>query len=206
MWGLGDLRRKLNFPTRHKERRSDGVRLEYQVGEEDRTEDVPVEDHHGGFFLPALAPPSYLSGGPPEDLPVAVALQGKYHKPSMERLVERFGGEPLSVVLRYVDPIDLARMMAKIGYAFAVGCLGPDAFEEVYVLPTILEGPNAGQYIGCMAGPPQNNSPEFHQIAVLCTPRGEVLAYVRLFAQMNAPEYTVVVGRLRGATAQTDAA
>jgi hypothetical protein len=110
--------------------------------------------------------------------------------------VERTGAE--AVNLRLVDPIDLARMLAKVSYSFAVGCLGLDIFEEVYVLPTILDGPNAGHYVGCLQGPLINNQAEGHQVTLVRTPR-EVTTYIRLFAEMDLPEYTVVVGRLRGA-------
>jgi hypothetical protein len=199
-WGLGDLRRKLSFPTRRPKRGP--ISLGYRVGEEDRNEDVPPEDHHGGFIMPVLAPPACLSDGPPRDLPLTVGGHLKWHTPSLQRLVDRSGAQ--AVNLRLVDPIDLTRMLAKIAYAFAVGCLGPNAFEEVYVLPTILHGPNAGQYVGCVAEPPKNSEVGLHQITLVFTPR-DVIAYVRLFAQMRMPEYTVVVGRVRG-LAQTDAA
>lgn len=120
--------------------------------------------------------------------------------PSVEGLRSRLGPDHLSVPL--VDRVDLARMMAKIGYAFAVGCLGgdPEVFDEVYVLPTILDGSNAGHYVGCLPGPPMNDDPQGHQIILGVTPR-EVTTFIRLFAEMDLPEYTVVVGRLRAAVA-----
>ncbi len=39
----------------------------YHVGKGKRTTNVPVADHHGGFVMPVLTPPSYLSGGEPLD-------------------------------------------------------------------------------------------------------------------------------------------
>lgn len=195
-WGLGLLRQKLPFRTRHKKRRTGMLPVIYHVGTERRTIQVPVADHHGAFAIPVLTPPSYLSGGERLDLPGVVAFKAKWHTPSLTRLQASLGADTISVP--FVDPIDLARMLAKIGYAFAVACLegNPGAFEEVYVLPTILDGPNAGHYVGCLPDAPKNNEPAGHQITLVRAPR-EVTTYIRLFAEMDLPEYTVVVGRLR---------
>jgi hypothetical protein len=131
-------------------------------------------------------------------MPEVVRFQAKWHMPSVERLRIRLGADQVSVP--FVHPLDLARMMAKIGYAFAVGSLGgdPGVFDKVYVLPTILNGSSAGHYVGCLPGPPTNDKPEGHQISLGVTPR-EVTAFIRLFAEMGLPEYVVVVGSLREA-------
>jgi hypothetical protein len=125
-----------------------------------------------------------------------LAFKAKWHTPSITRLQASLGADTISVPL--VDPIDLARMLAKIGYAFAVACLdgNPEAFDEVYVRRTILEGPNAGHYVGCVSGPLINTQTEGHQVTLVRTPT-EVTTHIRLFAEMDLPEYTVVVGRLR---------
>jgi hypothetical protein len=98
-----------------------------------------------------------------------------------------------------VDPRAWAQLIAKIGYCFAVGCVGLDTFEEVYVLPTILDGKLLGHYVGCLEGPPVNTSSDGNLVTMSQTQR-ELTVHVRLFAQMEFPEYTVVVGRLRDTT------
>jgi hypothetical protein len=84
--GLRDFRRKASFPTRRKKKGP--ISMGYRVGEEeDRVEEVPPEDHHGGFIMPVFAPPSYLTGEAPRDLPVIINSHGKWHTPSLRRLV-----------------------------------------------------------------------------------------------------------------------
>jgi hypothetical protein len=196
-WGLANVRQKLPIRTRHKKRRTGLLPFVYHVGEEQLTELVPVTEHHGGFAMPELTQPSYLSGGTPLDLPGVLSIRSAWEVKAMDELKARVGSDTVSLPI--VDRIDLARMLAKIGYAFAVGCYDgdPDAFEEVYVLPTILVGPNAGHYVGCLPGPAVNPKGTGHQITLVQTPR-EVITYIRLFGAVELPEYTVVVGRLRG--------
>jgi hypothetical protein len=196
-WGLADAREKLGLRTRRPKQRT-GIRtLVYHTGDETRTDDVSVAEHHGGFVLPVLpvlTAPTYLTGEMARDLPGVVALRSCWHTASLRRLAERLGTNTMS--FRYVHEIDLARMLAKIGYAFAVGYLkgAPEAFEDVYVLRTILEGPNAGHYVGCT---PQVVNPDGpgHRITLVETDR-ELVVYIRLFGP-TWPEYTIVVGRRR---------
>ena len=96
-----------------------------------------------------------------------------------------------------MDSVSMAQMLAKIGYGFAVACFGLDAFEIVYVLPTIVNnGRDARRYVGCLSDPPMNEQAEGHQVTLVQSGR-DVTCYVRLVAQMAIPEYVVVIGRLR---------
>jgi hypothetical protein len=63
----------------------------------------------------------------------------------------------LKHVVLEMDSVSMAQMLAKIGCGFAVACFGLDAFEIVYVLPTIVDnGRDAGRYVGCLSDPPMN--------------------------------------------------
>jgi hypothetical protein len=194
--GLKDMREVLGFKTYHKKRRTAQRRVAFQVGDERRTETLPVEELPGAWVLPVYAPPTKLTGGDPADGVRVMRSVGKHRHAATRRIAERFGaaGHHVSVV----DPVAWAQMMAKIGYAFAVGCVGLATFEEVYVLPTILEGGKlAGHYVGCGEGPPVNTDPQGNVVTLGHSTERELFAYIRLFAEMGFPEYTVCVGRLR---------
>jgi hypothetical protein len=194
--GLKDMREVLGFKTYHKKRRTGQRRITFQVGDERRTETVPVEDHHGAWVLPVYAPPTKLAGGEPADGVRVVDRVGKHRHAATRRIAERFGATQHHVSV--VDPIAWAQMMAKIGYGFAVGSVGLDTFEDVYVLPTILEGGKlAGHYVGCCEGPPMNTDPQGNVVTLGHSTERELFAFIRLFAEMGFPEYTVCVGRLR---------
>ena len=167
------------------------------VGSERRTETVPLDQHPGGWILPVYALPTKLTGETPaEDVRVLHRI-GKRREEAIQKLQQRFGITAL--VMSVVDPRAWAQMMAKIGYCFAVGCVGLDTFEEVYVLPTILEGKLLGHYVGCLEGAPMNTGNQGNLVTMSQAQR-ELTVYIRLFAQMEFPEYTVVVGRLRDTT------
>jgi hypothetical protein len=203
-WGFSNMRQRFGLRTRHKERRTGTLPVVYDLGGKRQTQDVPVAEHYGGFAVPVFTAPTYLAGGTPRDLPEVVEVRTYWHAPTLTRLLARLGTDTVNVPL--VDPIDLARMLAKIAYAYAVACCDgdPDAFEEVYVRPTILDGPNAGHYVGCLSGPPVNTLATGHQISLIRTPR-DVTAHIRLFAGWGLPEYTVVVGRMREVSTTTAA-
>ena len=194
--GLKDMREVLGFRTRHKKRRTGPRQIAFKVGDRRRTETLPVEDHHGAWVLPVYAPPTKLTGEEPADEVRVIDRVGKHRHAATRRIAERFGATAHHVSV--VDPVAWAQMMAKIGYAFAVGCVGLDTLEDVYVLPTILEGGKlAGHYVGCREDPPINTDPQGNVVTLGQTAGRELIAYIRLFAEMGFPEYTVHIGRLR---------
>ncbi len=92
---------------------------------------------------------------------------------------------------------DFERMLAKIGFGFAVGVFGVEAFEEVFVRPCILgEKDDVGRWVGCPKEESAWDGASMHHVNI-GTAGNEVDAAVRLFATHGGPEYRVVVGRLR---------
>jgi hypothetical protein len=195
--GLKDLREVMGFPSRRAKKRTGMRDVTFMVGDERRTETVPLDQHPGGWYLPVYAPPTKLTGEEPAEDVRVLDRVGKRREKAVQELQERFGITAL--VMSVVDPRAWAQMMAKIGYCFAVGCVGLDTFEEVYVLPTILEGKLLGHYVGCLEGAPINTGSQGNLVTMSQAQR-ELTVYIRLFAQMEFPEYTVVVGRLRDTT------
>jgi hypothetical protein len=195
--GLKDLREIMGFPSRRAKQRTGKREVTFMVGDKRRTETVPLNQHPGGWVLPVYAPPTKLTGEEPvEDVRVLHRV-GKRREEAVQKLRERFG--ITAYVMSVVDPRAWAQMMAKIGYCFAVGCVGLDTFEEIYVLPTILNGKLLGHYLGWLDGLPVNTESQGN-LVTMSQAQQELTVHVRLFAQMEFPEYTVVVGRLRDTT------
>ena len=85
-------------------------------------------------------------------------------------------------------------MLAKVGYGFAVAQYGLDSFENVYVLPAILGAQNdVGRWVGNLDEAPRNETKGLHGMRLGFYGQ-MVTVHLRLFAQFDAPEYTVVVG------------
>lgn len=192
--GLKDLREVMGFKTYHPERRTPDREVSFQVGDERRTIRLPLDQHPGGWVLPVYAPPTKLTGEEPADDVRVLHRVGKCHQKAVQQLRDQYGAT--AHVMSVVDPRAWAQLIAKIGYCFAVGCVGYDTFEEVYVLPTILDGKRLGHYVGCLEGAPVNPGSEGNLVTMSQAQR-ELTVHVRLFAQMEFPEYTVVVGWLR---------
>ena len=75
--------------------------------------------------------------------------------------------------------------------------LGLDGIEEAYVLPAILGRSNdIGRWLGC-DGQAHIINPQYLHGVRMAVVNGEIISRVRLFAQFGAPEYMVVVGRIR---------
>lgn len=97
-----------------------------------------------------------------------------------------------------VKPISFARLIAKIGYGYAVAQLELGAFAPLVLDDILGEGATVGTWVGCPDetgfDPP---IPEGHACQVSIGDDGFVRSYVRLFAEHRTPEYLVVAGRIR---------
>jgi hypothetical protein len=78
-----------------------------------------------------------------------------------------------------------------------VADVGLDGIETVYVLPAILgNSEDMGRWAGCDGMEYITDPGVLHGVSQLIVD-GEVIVRVRLFASYLAPEYIVVVGKLR---------
>lgn len=117
--------------------------------------------------------------------------------PDMAARLARLGADAAEdhVVL---GAMPLARMLAKIGHAFAVAELGVGAFEETYVTHLVLnDAPDWNYWIGGYDRGNDVHATELHDLRFLR--RGQDLSViVHLFVPYCPREaYEVVVGRLR---------
>ncbi len=94
------------------------------------------------------------------------------------------------------------RLIAKVAYTILVADVGLDGIEAAYVLPAIMgQSQDIGRWVGCDEMEYITDPGVLHGVTQAIV-NDEVITRVRLFASYGAPEYVVVIGRLRqGATA-----
>jgi len=88
------------------------------------------------------------------------------------------------------------RMLAKIGLGYSVAEFGLDKFEEIFVIPSILnQKDDVGMWVGTAEDRIISNKKAVHEVEIVLK-ENVVTARIKLFAWFNSPEYLVVVGRL----------
>ena len=136
-------------------------------------------------------------GSAPAGIGVVPAVRIQVSGRPFADLIAKYGCEHIETELVY-QPVEIARAIAKIAYGFAVLRLGLERISEAYVLPAILgQTDSVGQWVGCDVGDPVCSSTGLHAIMLKPPVQSEIHVFVRLFAQFGAPEYHVVVGRIK---------
>ncbi len=191
------LRTKLNFPTYHKGGRPKTFPLTYEREGQKITENVPLRDYPIPVSLPIFKLPAYIEKRKHKK---GIELTGNLWRLDGVKLAEEFAKKhdtkTLSFTFTY-NPLNLARLLAKIAYGFTVAQYSLDAMEEVYVLPAIMDKPDdIGYWVGCSENKGLTPIKEIHKIDLTEFSNGEIHCKVRLLAPLNTPEYLVVVGRI----------
>jgi hypothetical protein len=151
------------------------------------------------LHFPLFPPPAYLSQS---SLKAGIDLSGL--------ATVRFGRDPREAgysfggsAIRFKDqqrPVAFARMIAKIGYAFAAaeGMLS-DLDGEPLIVPAIIDKPDEiGQWVGTMTDPPRAHPGLLHRVVIHHEwEQGLLFAEVQLFADSETPSYGVILGKLR---------
>lgn len=190
------LRAKLALRTRRKKERPVSLPFKYRSGGRTENTDLPIDDHPGSVALPIFAEPGYASTGEATLKVVRIGLL-RPEDSAFEFVRSKLGADHFTT--RWAEPTAFARLIAKVAYGFAVGCVGLDAILQPYVVPAILgDSDDIGRWVGTPPVYEKTDASGLH--AVTLEQRGqEIWAYVRLFAQFHAPEYCVIVGSLAAA-------
>ena len=95
-----------------------------------------------------------------------------------------------------MQPVDFARMLAKIGYTATVGEFGLEGIHEASCLPAVLgDEDRIGHWVGIIDSKNRVlDNTGLHRI-VLEIDKSAIMARVKLFAFAGTPEYVVVVGK-----------
>jgi len=202
---MRDARTTGRFPTRRPKERPSTIPVEIKRGSHLERADVPVADATGFMQLVSFVPAAFLAGMPPVRgvtlIGVEIIVFGQHPK----KLAETLGTDTLQTTSS-VDATALARMIAKIGYGFAVANEGLFPRSECPVLPFILgSADDGGTWVGSAEYrlPIEDQRPN-HALALVAVPmtvddvRENILvARVKLFASAGAKGYEVVVRRTR---------
>jgi hypothetical protein len=192
---LGNARIKLDIHTDHPEERPGELPLLFvdETGTERRIP-VPVAEFPLIVTLPKLPVARALRGLPHDTGPVEVQMW-TFH-PTVNALNQiLFSHRANAVDLGRVSLLPFARMLAKIGHAYAVAELGHESIEACST--DFIRGIDAGanNYVGSNALI-EEPSPHLHYINHLeQDSTGIIVVTIRLFANLGAPTYQVVVGR-----------
>jgi len=122
----------------------------------------------------------------------------------------RFGVEPETTgrklgaskinITAELNPCAFARMIAKIGYAFAYaeGAIA-DLEGKPYVLPAILgEQDEIGRWVGTLTKPLEAFPTLLHRVLIHHdSEKGLLFAEVQLFSDSPTPSYGVILGKLK---------
>lgn len=123
----------------------------------------------------------------------------------------RFGSDPLDIAKRLggskididvqLKPVEFARMIAKVGYAFAYAEGEIEHIEgPSFVLPAILgKSDDIGRWVGNIPNKPIEVFPNYlHRILLhRDTEKRLLFAEVQLFSDSETPSYVVVLGKLK---------
>jgi len=187
-------RTALNLPTRKPQNRPSSFVIDAQH----EKLHVPISDYPALITLPFFLPPAHLDSREYEagvnviNTPFVFQVGGG----DAQGLVEKLGKAKIVLTHLEYKPVSFARLIAKIAYGFSVARFGLDAWEHVFVVPSILgEAKDVGRWVGCDRRT-EISTDGLH--GVTSTLKGDVAtARVRLFAQFGAPEYLVIVGRVK---------
>jgi hypothetical protein len=187
----------MGLPTRRLNQRPTNFSLSItRSGHRDELR-VPVSELTGTATMLVLEPPAYLDGRPYDrGVQVKGVLQLHVGGPQLEDMAKALGAEAVQIAATFHGN-DFERMLAKIGYGFAIAEYGVERFEEVYVLRSILgEVDDVGMWVGCPPDLLADSSSNLHEATVGTSGR-DVHVRVRLFASYRGPWYHIVVGRLK---------
>ena len=190
--------RDLSSRTKHRDApRSVDITMVFEDGREELVP-VPIEQAPIVFIFPVFAPPGIIeasgyTAGVRVRGTAAVAF-GDKHKD----IAARYGAKSFRIS-QTTDPVTFARMLAKIAYAMASadGSLG--RLETAYPVVSSILGrtDDVGRWVGSYTDlPPRHPNILHHLIAREFRERGIFVYEVQLFADSQAPCYTVVLGTL----------
>ncbi len=165
----------------------------------EETVQLPLEQYPVLLHFPLFKAPAFISGEPYEK---GISLDGIDtigFGPSPEETARRLGASRIKITQDY-RPVEFAKMIAKIAYAYSVGELGFVSPENVYVVPAIRgEIDDIGRWVGVTNRDVQPPGGPLHYLRLLeDRQRGLLLGEVCLFADSQTPGFVIVIRSLQG--------
>jgi hypothetical protein len=188
------LRTRLGMKTRREKERPKHLDFRYRIGGVAHAESLPVEESPVSVGMPRFGVPGHLDTDDVGRSSLVVEGLGAL-QPSVEllkKVASRVRAEEYTI--SSPDPETIARFVAKVGFGFAVACVGLDTIVDPWVVGSILHRDGGiGQWVGSLPDEPRNPGNGLHAVT-LERRSAELWAHVRLFAQFSFPEYVVVLG------------
>jgi hypothetical protein len=192
-----------NFPTRHRKNRPTCVPIRVKQKDDFESVELPLDKAIGVIFLPQLEPAGFLADKPSLPGIKICGTQVIGFGKSLDEIAKELGVKTLQFTSG-VETFEFVRMIAKIGYSYAVANLGPYPLNEVPVLPFIREESDDGSiWVGSAdyeldieEKKPQHSLALVPLIRTSGAIKEDVLVTrVKLFASSGAKGYEVVVRR-----------
>jgi hypothetical protein len=193
------------FPTRRPKKRPTTLPLTVERGDGLESIDLPSSESPGFLQLPRLEATAFLSGRAPVNGVTICGSEILVFGTAPDKVASELGTKTIQTTAN-MDVIAFVRMLAKIGYSFAVAAQGPYPLNEVPVLPLILGSALDGStWVGSaeysLAVEAQSPQHGLCLISAIVTVDGNteeiLIARVKLFASAGATGYEVVVRRRR---------
>ena len=197
---MGDFRIRYGFPTRRKSERPRHIDIVNRRGEKIR---VSRSEFPAPLFMYRFGEANILQGLPPDSERFEWIPHISADSKELDAFIKKYDWEPAHVIK--LQPVPFARMLAKIGYSYAIAILVLDAFTplaldailcrtekvayivggQTEVSPAVRDGKHllGISYIGNAQKP----SPGAR--ALVCT-------HIRLMSAAQTPTYCVVVGEV----------
>ncbi len=200
------MRTALGFPTRRPKEVPKTFKLGIVKNGVESVIDVPVKDHPIFLPLPLFNLPAHFENHVFKkniEIKEGIGLAGIQISwfADLEKIKQEHNADSFFVLGKF-DHISFAHMLAKIAYCLAVAEFGLDAFEEIFVLPAIRgERKDIGQYVGSSERIfSEENAAHLSELKTYKNPDpnnpdGMIIAFIKLFADIPAPGYIVIVGR-----------
>lgn len=189
-------RAALRTTTRHKKDREKHYPMVIERNGKPVKVYAPLEEHWKIIQLPIFPLPSHLDDRTYSD-GIEYTSMDTYELD--ERGVEvaaRFGAS--RVVAPEILAIDFARFIAKMAYGYAIEKYGLEAFENIYVLSSILGQSNdIGRWVGC---PTTREFPIREcniSVGFIIESSRELIVKIKMFPRFDGVEYVIVVGKIK---------
>jgi hypothetical protein len=165
-----------------------------------RRASIPAAEILATAVLYKFGPANILQGKPPFDPTFSWLPVPHCNADELNRAVKKYGWD--GRVRTKMVPGEFARMLAKIGYSYAIAELGFGAFEPL-CLDIILGKANNYSYVvgGSFDVKPRPDTTSDHYIGLGLYEQPYlpklVVVPIRLFQQMGSPHHYVIVGQLQ---------
>jgi tellurite resistance protein len=192
--------RDLSSRSKHRHApRTVDIAMVFEDGREELVP-VPIDQAPIIFMFPIFAPPGIVE---PRGYTAGVRLRGVAGVAFSDKhqdIAARYGAKSFKIS-QTTDPPTFARMIAKIGYAMASADGNLSRLETAYPVVSSILGKtdDVGRWVGSYTDlPPRHPTVLHHLVAREFRERGIFVYEIQLFADSQAPCYTVVLGTLPG--------